>query len=244
MSDRGSTTVHGGKQQQTNRDLWIHDPLYQCVALPIKFLMENFSDPEAPESMAPFKYYDTDKDTGLFITNEAPVKQSTIENRPTIIVVRGPTNDDNLGIGDFDKSDPAIQDIFTEGDFIGAVSLMLNFHCICHKGLEAQRLAWAVRSLLRHNYRVLTRRGFLSIGKKRVTVSSESTPGHLVTMDSETRSVMVTVSTAVQFMDMWRFQFKQEVAPGGLRKPTAESTMNVTVGDTTMNTTKEGVEDD
>lgn len=124
------------------RNAWnvYDDPLYRVIAGFNLFLKALFKDMNPGE----YKWIDDPKLTEIFITDQHPVNLEVVEKRPAIVTIRGNAQWANLGMNqtvDYEWHSGKV----TKQDL---VSFHVTFACLSREGVEAQRLAWFLFSML------------------------------------------------------------------------------------------------
>lgn len=151
-----------------------------------------------------FKWSDSEEDTEIMITDQAPVPRDRIEQRPALVTMRGPaqfagmTLDQLRGV---DRSTGA-------REHTDLVACTMTINCIAKNGLQAQRLGWIVQRFIgiANGKRLLQQAGIFKISDN-IGCSAETPPGALVA--PEPTSEMVNVCVTSPFF----FQWTERVTP-------------------------------
>jgi hypothetical protein len=182
LSDPSSTVYSAGPLDTD----WTNDPLNYAVKCFIAFLQTIF---EAAEP-GYFHWRPALEETEIVITEENPVKVDTIERKPVISVILGPTQFNGSSLDDLltVKASNA-QEIHT--DLLpGTMSLA----CMSKVPQEARFIGWLCARTIWNLRKIFIREAlFHEVGRK-ITVGSVSPAGALVTGDTEGEWHAVSVS--------------------------------------------------
>lgn len=177
------------------------DPLTHFTRVYLLFLQGLFT--QFPPASGCFHWSDSQDDTEIAITDQAPIPRDRIEQRPAIVTMRGPAQFANLTLDQLKTLD------FKTGtrEHTDLVACTMSINCISKNGIEAQRIAWIVMRHIRIFKRLLQREGgFHRIGEQ-VSVGPESPPGALVNPEPDPSTVMVTVHSP------FFFQWNETITP-------------------------------
>lgn len=136
--------------------------------------------------------------TEIIISDAGSLNTDSVENRPAIIISRGPFAYGNTSL-DHLLSIEGQTGIRTHTDLLTG-SFVIN--CISRIGLEAEKIALIVAKALRIYRRELQKAGFFYIGHI-VQVGQESPAGALVSGDSEEDFINVPVTFPVYYQESW-----------------------------------------
>jgi hypothetical protein len=131
----------------------------------------------------------------IAITDQVPIPRDHIEKRPAILAMRGPTQFANLALDQVSGIDPHTG-LKERRDLVACT---MSLSCISRVGLEAQRIAWIIMSLVREFKTLIQRCGIHKVGDD-VSMGPETPPGQLVTPEADPETVMVTVQSPFFFM--------------------------------------------
>ena len=174
------------------------EPLFFLTRVYLTFLQGLFK--QFPEGC--YTWSEDDKLTEVWITDQSPFPRDRIQQRPAIITMRGPAQFANLSLDNMQSLD-RITGAKRRSDLV-ACTMSLN--CVAKNGVEAQRIAWIVFTHIRRFKALLQRHGIHKIGDA-VSIGPESDPGTLITPESDTAAVLVTVQSP------FFFQWTEEVTP-------------------------------
>lgn len=168
------------------------DPLTHFTRVYLLFLQGLFN--QFPPLRGCFHWSNSDDDTEIAITDQAPIPRDRIEQRPAIVTMRGPAQFTNLTLDQLKEMD------FKTGQrkHTDLMACTMSINCIAKNGIEAQRLGWIVMRHIRVFKRLLQRQGgFHRVGEE-LSVGPESPPGAMVT-EPDPSTVMVTVHSPFFF---------------------------------------------
>lgn len=159
-----------------------------------------------------WKWSESDMDTEIMITDQAPVPRDRIEQRPALVTMRGPAQFAGMTLDQLKSIDRKTG----AREHTDMVACTMTINCIAKGGLEAQRLAWIVQRHLgiANGKRLLQKFGVFKISDN-IACSGETPPGALVA--PEPTSEMVNVCVTSPFF----FQWTERVTP--LDAPTFEA---------------------
>lgn len=141
-----------------------------------------------------YHWSDDEKLSEIVITDQAPIPRERIEQRPAIVAMRGPTQFANLSLDQMRKVD--MRTGAKERTDMMACTMSLN--CIAKMGPETQRIAWIVMRHVRALKLLLQRAGIHKVGDE-LSMTPESPPGAMVSGESDTEWVMITVHSPFFF---------------------------------------------
>ncbi len=181
------------------------DPLFHYTKLFVRFLQLVFA------SFDKGKYHwELDQQlTEITISDQSTIARDAVEQRPAIIVARGPASFGNIALDQFagphfDKQRTLVPNL---DQSTGArrhtdlVSASMSYNCLSSEGIEAQRLAWIASMATRRLKRSLMKAGLHRVGEE-IQVGAESAPGAIVQPDGN-EIIMVSVSVPFFFQDFW-----------------------------------------
>lgn len=180
------------------------DPLYHYNRLLVRFLQLVFASMDEGK----YKWNIDPQLTGITITDQATIGHDAIEQRPAILVARGPAVFGNLAMDQFNgptltkgKFVPNFDPETGEKRYTDLVSSSATYNCLSSEGVEAQRIAWIAGMATRRLKKSLMHAGFHRIGED-VSVGPESPPGAFVPTDPR-EIVLVPVMVPFYFQDFW-----------------------------------------
>lgn len=230
MSD--SIRVRGGAPEPQGPG---EDPLYHYNRLLVRFLQLVFG------SFDEGKYYwDVGSElTNITITDQASLPREAIEQRPAILVSRGPAVFGNLSMDQFNGP------TFKKGVFVpnsdpetGAkrytdlISSSATYNCLSSEGVEAQRIAWIAAMATRRLKKSLMHAGMHRVGED-VSIGTETPPGAIVAGDAR-EIILVPVTVPFYFQDFWTVEPADKVLLKNI-DIAVRSTINFSVTDHALN---------
>ena len=174
------------------------DPLYYFTRIYLLFLQGLFK--QFPEGS--YRWSDDEKLSEICITDQVPIPRERIEQRPAIVVMRGPAQFGNLSLDQMRVVDPHTG--MKERTDLVACTMSLN--CIAKMGPEVQRIGWIVMSRLRGFKELIQRTGMHKIGDD-VSITPETPPGAMMQSEGDPEFIMVTVHSP------FFFQWTERVTP-------------------------------
>lgn len=184
------------------------DPLYHYTRLFVRFLQLVFA------SFDKGKYHwELDQQlTEITISDQSTVAHDSVEQRPAILIARGPANFGNIAMDQFagphfDKQGKLVRNIDQATGarrYTDLISASISFNCLSSEGVEAQRIAWICAMATRRLKRSLMRAGLHRVGEE-IQVGAESAPGAIVQPDGD-EIIMVSVSVPFYFQDFWTIE--------------------------------------
>ncbi len=160
------------------------EPLYFATRTYVLFLQGLFK--QFPEGS--HKWSDDEQNTEIVITDQVPIPHDRLEQRPAIVVMRGPAQFANLSLDSMREVDMKTgAKVRTD-----LISCTMSINCISKFGPEAQRTAWIVMRHLKDFRVMLQRAGFHQIGDQ-LSLSPESSPGQIMPGEGDLEGSMVTV---------------------------------------------------
>lgn len=160
------------------------EPLYFAARTYVLFLQGLFK--QFPEGQ--YKWSDDDKLTEIVITDQVPIPRDRIEQRPALVVMRGPAQFANLTLDTMRNVD-ARTGAKTRTDLIACT---MTINCIAKMGPEVQLLAWLVMRHIKDFRVMLQRAGFHQIGDQ-LSLSPESAPGQIIAGEADPEAILVSV---------------------------------------------------
>jgi hypothetical protein len=160
------------------------DPLKYFTSVFLSFLQEVCKNNEVGN----YKYSDDLDKTEIIIADQANMLR---EELPRIISARGPVNVMPLSVDDFIEEEDGTS-IVKSSHFI---QTSLSFNCLAKLGLEAQKIAWLVATVINDYHRLLNTFGIHKILRNSISISPE-TPATAVTSPEtkyECSLIIVTV---------------------------------------------------
>ena len=181
------------------------DPLTHFTRVYLLFLQGLFN--QFPKGKGCFHWSNSDIDTEIAITDQAPIPRDRIEQRPAIVTMRGPAQFANLSMDQLRTLDMKTG----ERGHTDLVACTMSINCVAKNGIEAQRLGWIVMRHIRTFKRLLQRNGGMHRVGEQVSVGPESPPGAMVLPEPDPATVMVTVHSP--FFFQWNEKVKPTNAP-------------------------------
>lgn len=181
------------------------DPLTHFTRVYLLFLQGLFN--QFPYGQGCFHWSNSDDDTEIAITDQAPIPRDRIEQRPAIVTMRGPAQFANITLDQLKELD------FKTGQrkHTDLMACTMSINCIAKNGIEAQRIGWIVMRHIRVFKRLLQRQGgFHQVGEQ-LSVGPESPPGALVSPEPDPSTVKVTVHSP------FFFQWNETITPTNAR---------------------------
>lgn len=189
------------------------DPLLYYNRLFIRFLQLVF------ESFPKGQYHwELDQqNTEITISDQGTIAHDAVEQRPAVIVSRGPASFTNLAIDQFAGPRLNAREGFVPNfdPSTGArrhtdlVATSVSYNCLSSEGLEAQRIASICAMATRRLKRSLMKAGLHRVGEE-ITIGPESAPGAIVSGDSN-EIIMVSVTVPFFFQDFWTVEPSDKV---------------------------------
>jgi len=165
---------------------WLNDPLNYAIKCFIAFLQTVFE--KAP--VRAFHWSQDFKITELVITEENPVNVESVERKPAISVVEGPTRFSGTSLDELVKQDATTGEEFHTDLLPGTMSL----NCLSRVRQEARFLAWiSARSIWNLRKLFIRETYFQEVGRN-ITIGSVTPAGALVQGDTEGEWHACTVS--------------------------------------------------
>lgn len=212
------------------------DPLYHYNRIFVRFLQLVFA------SFDKGKYHwELDNNlTEIQISDQSTIAHEAAEQRPSILVARGPANFGNIAMDQFagphfDKKGGLVRNL---DQATGArrhtdlVSASVSYNCLSSEGVEAQRIAWIAAMATRRLKRSLMKAGLHRVGEE-IQVGAESPPGAIVQPDSG-EIIMVSVSVPFFFQDFWTVEPVDKVLLKNIDLA-LRSTVNFAPGESALN---------
>jgi hypothetical protein len=165
------------------------EPLYYYTRVFLTFLQGLFE--QFPEGS--YRWSDDEKLSEIGITDQVPVPRSRVDQRPMIVVMRGPAQFANLTLDQMRKLDS----MSGEKERTDLVSCTMTLNVIAKNGVECQRIAWIVFRHLRTFKTLIQKHGIHKIGDD-LQLGPESPPGSFVE-ESDPKYVMVSVFAPFHF---------------------------------------------
>lgn len=189
MSAKVPTTAPSGAFP---RDSFKYSPLEHARSLFVGFLQGLFG------AAMPGNYHWSPEDTQdvseIYITNESPVKDSTMGSRPAISITRGPVQFYSLGLDDMLELNQATgtktKSVLVPGT--------MTINCLSRISLETEFLAWVCAEQLWLHRELLMAAGFFEIGRM-PAIGSPTSAGSLVAADSADEYFSTAVTCPFQF---------------------------------------------
>lgn len=173
----------------------LHDPVYQSVRTLIGFCQGIFK--ALPNSK--YRWSPNLEETEITITGRYPLKASTINQRPAIVVGHSQAQILNTTMGSFEGQR------FVTGNSVhrDLIQTTAVFNCVATTGAEASALAWFISSNLKALRPLLQRLGpFTQIGQD-VSIGVESPPGALLQDTADTTAISIPVMTPMYIPHRW-----------------------------------------
>jgi len=159
-----------------------------------------------------WRWSESQEDTEIMITDQAPIPHDQIEQRPAIVTMRGPSQFAGMTMDQLREIDRRTG-TRTHTDM---VTCTMTLNCISKNGLEAQRLGWFVQRHIgiANGKRLLQKYGIFKIYDN-IGCSGETPPGSLVAPEPTPEMTMTVVTSP------FAFQWTERVTP--LDAPTFEA---------------------
>lgn len=164
------------------------EPLQHVVRIYLLFLQGLFNQFPTGE----YRWLQDEKLSEIAITDQVPLPRERVEQRPAIVVMRGPAQFANLSLDQMRRVDSRTG-LKERTDLL---SMTVSMSCIAKVGPEAQRIAWAVMRHLRTFKDMIQRTGRLHKIGDELSMSPETPPGEMVP-ESDPSWAMVTVYSPV-----------------------------------------------
>jgi hypothetical protein len=174
------------------------DPLLHFTRVYLLFLQGLFK--QFPSGS--YMWSDSEEDSEITITDQAPIPRDRIEHRPALVTMRGPAQFANMTLDQL-RSVNARNGARVHTDLVPCT---MTINCIAKQGLEAQRIGWIVMRHIRIFKRLLQRNRIHKVGDE-VSISAETAPGSLVSPESDSEAVNVVVSSP------FFFQWTESITP-------------------------------
>jgi hypothetical protein len=174
------------------------DPLLYFTQVYLLFLQGLFK--QFPSGS--YHWSDSEEDTEIMITDQAPIPRDRIEQRPALVTMRGPAQFANMTLDQL----RGVNAQTGARDHTDLIPCTMSINCIAKQGLEAQRIGWIVMRHIRVFKRLLQRNNMHKVGDE-VSISAESPPGALVSPESDSETVNVVVASP------FFFQWNERITP-------------------------------
>ena len=174
------------------------DPLLYFTQVYLLFLQGLFQ--QFPSGS--YHWSDSEEDSEIMITDQAPIPRDRIEQRPALVTMRGPAQFANMSLDQLRNVNAQTG----ARDHTDLIPCTMSINCIAKQGLEAQRIGWIVMRHIRIFKRLLQRNNMHKVGDE-VSISAETPPGALVSPESDSETVMVVVSSP------FFFQWNERITP-------------------------------
>jgi hypothetical protein len=141
-----------------------------------------------------YHWNENDELSEIYITDESPVKDTNIGQRPAISFTRGPVQFYSLGLDDMLETD------LRTGSKTKSVLIpgTMTINCSSRAALESERIAFICAEQLWLHRELLMKAGFFEIGRG-AQVSSPSPAGSIVQADSGDEWYVTSVPCPFQF---------------------------------------------
>lgn len=159
-----------------------------------------------------WRWSESQEDTEIMITDQAPIPSDRIEQRPAIVTMRGPSQFAGMTLDQLRSVDRRTG----TREHTDLVTCTMTLNCISKNGLEAQRLGWFVQRHIgiANGKRLLQRYGIFKVYDN-IGCSGETPPGSLVAPEPTPEMSMTVVTSP------FAFQWTERVTP--LDAPTFEA---------------------
>jgi hypothetical protein len=174
------------------------EPLYYCTRIFLTFLQGLFE--QFPEGS--YRWSDDEKLSEIAITDQVPIPRERVDQKPQIVVMRGPAQFANLTLDQMRKLDPHTG----EKERTDLVSCTMTLNVIARNGIECQRIAWIVMRHLRTFKTLIQRHGLHQVGDQ-LSMGPESPPGSFLSTEPDPELVMISVYAP------FHFQWTETVRP-------------------------------
>jgi len=177
------------------KDTLATNPIGVIKDIYLTFFQEFFAGNPAGQ----FRFTGNDKpESELHVTDAYAVEKEVLEQRPALVILRGPVRWGNIGLDQ-------IKEISLKNAREVRTDLILGtmtIHCIARVGLEAERLSWEALFALKSFRRVLQRKGLFEVGRD-AQMGSETPPGALVGGDSDPHTIDVPIFSPFSLQYTW-----------------------------------------
>lgn len=160
------------------------EPLYHATRVYVLFLQGLFKQ----FTEGQYKWSDDETISEIVITDQVPLPRDRVEQRPAIVVMRGPAQFGNTSLDTMRTVD--VRTGMKERTDL--ISCTMSINCIAKMGPEAQRIGWIVMRHLKDFRVMLQRAGFHQLGDQ-LQIGPESPPGAIMPGEGDPEAVMVTV---------------------------------------------------
>lgn len=170
------------------------DPLYHYSRVFALFLQAVFGHFEKGHN----RWTADEQATEIIITEQAPIGREVVERRPAIVLALGPAGSANISLDQMMSTNQMTQRrLHTD-----LMSCTMSLNVLAKEGPEARRIAWQCFRFIRAFKRELMKAGMHRVGEE-MQIGSESAPGAIISPESDSEMVMVTVSVPFYFQDFW-----------------------------------------
>jgi hypothetical protein len=177
------------------------EPLYYCTRIFLTFLQGLFE--EMPTGS--FHWSDDEKLSEIAITDQVPIPRERVDQKPQLVLMRGPAQFANLTLDNLRKLNPHTG----EKERTDLISCTMTINAIARNGIECQRLAWLAARHIRTFKTMIQRHGLHKVGDE-LSVGPESPPGSFV---SEPDPEFVMISVYAPFHFQWTEKTRPLDAP-------------------------------
>lgn len=186
------------------------DPLLHYTRLFARFLQLSFGTFEK----GAYHWSQDEQATDITITDQSTVSKEVVQQRPAIVLMRGPASFGNIAMDQFagpgplpkdptqDMAHPNVDWDTGTVRYTDLVASTMTYHCLSKEGLEAQRIAWIAMMATRRLKRSLMNAGLHRVGEE-IQVGSESSPGSIVSPEADNEITLVSVTVPFYFQDFW-----------------------------------------
>lgn len=181
------------------------DPLYHYTRLFVRFLQIVFGSFEKGS----YRWDLDEHNSDVLISDQARITREVAEKRPAVLVARGPVGYGNLSLDQFAgphfKNGELVPNLdVTTGRrrHTDLCSSSVSFNCLSKEGIEASRLAHICAMSVRRLKRTLMKAGLHRVGEE-IQIGSESSPGSIVSPESDNEIVLVSVTVPFYYQDFW-----------------------------------------
>lgn len=173
------------------------EPLYYCTRVFLTFLQGLFE--QFPEGS--YRWSDDEKLSEVAITDQVPIPKARVDQKPSIVIMRGPAQFANLTLDQMRK----LNTLTGEKERTDLVSCTMTINVIARNGVECQRIAWIIFRHIRTFKTLIQRHGIHKVGDE-LQIGPESPSGSFVE-ESDPAFVMVSVFAP------FHFQWTETVRP-------------------------------
>ena len=184
MATNPSSTVHTSGPTESS---WVEDPLNYVIRAYIAFFQTIFEGAERGH----FHWAPSLEETELVITEESPVNLESIEQRPAISVILGPTRFNGSSLDDLQAIDMHNAKE-THTDLIPGT---ITINCLSRVGHECRFLAWQCARHMWILRKLFIKESHIHEANRNISIGAVTPAGALVSGDTEGEWLNVPVQT-------------------------------------------------